>query len=135
MQRKFGFVETSKGNTDKARHIRPADIELSKEGLCGNFGNSDIERSAGRLVSLMRLMIHWKPFSVEFLAIHYRTNAWDTERMFYGLSGPWPKPHAIRGWGQAGYVQLLQNAQCSVTDVFILRCAGFEAGFPAPEYS
>lgn len=135
MQRSLGFVETGKGNTDKAKNIRPVDIELSAEGSCGNFGNPDVERSAGRLVSLMQMTVFWKPFSVSFLETHYRGKDWNTDRMFYGLSGPWPKPHAIRGWGEASYVQLLPSGLCAVTDVFILRCAGIEAGFPAPEYS
>lgn len=135
MSRPLGFVETSFLNTKQAKTIQPGDIVLSAEGSCGFFGNPDIERSAGRLMSLMQLIAFWKPFSVEFLQRHYRTQGWDTERMFYGLSGPWAVPHAIRGWGQARYVQLLPSGLCSVTDVFILRCAGFEAGFPAPEYS
>jgi len=135
MQLKHGFVETSLGNTDRAKIIRPDHIEITKEGTCGAFGDVDIERAAGRLVSVVKLMTRWKPFSVDFLRGHYHRQQWDEERMLYGLSGPWPKANAIRGWGQAGYVQLLPNGLCAVTDVFILRSAGIEAGFPAPEYS
>jgi len=135
MKLPYGFVATSDANERRARLIKPADIEVSEAFTCGTFGSPEVAQAAGRLMTVLKLMVYWKKFTTDFIRTHYRGQVWDQEQMFLGLSGLVRDGAMVGGWKEAGHVILLPDGFCAVTDVFILTCAKQTAAVPTPQYA
>jgi hypothetical protein len=135
MKLPYGFVATSEMNERRARLIKPADIELAPDLSCGSFDSLEVAQTAGRLITVLKLMVNWKKFTTDFIRTHYRGHVWDQETMFLGLSGLVRDASMVGGWKEAGHVILLPDGFCAVTDVFILTCAKQKAAVPHPQYA
>jgi|GEM_PF-4666167 len=87
----------------------------------GFFGKCEIEIAAGRLVKFCQNRGRWGPHDIGELVDFYRENKWDTNMMFYGLTGKFFDDGDFLSKGAIDYIEFT-HAGLIVLPKFIAGC-------------
>lgn len=108
--------------------VPPSAIKIRESGAAGMFGKHEVELAAGKLVAFFQKKGRWDKFSITELYNFYKSNNWNPDLMFFGLSGRWFDDSPIMiltgtPWVESDtFLVLGFDGYYRVTDLFIQKC-------------